>query len=299
MVKFICILLLISCNLFAQQFNPNKPVQVIIPFAPGGSIDITFKQLQQYANQQNINLIVVYRPGAETIIGLNKLVDASSDGYTIGLTTLSSVAQHRLNQPEQAKHVTIITNVKIPLNSFVTHPNAKLTSMKDVVRDINNGRVIRIGQGSPGSRIAAEQLISLIKSKTEAIVVPYKGGGPSLTDLIGEHIEMSVIPFSASKPLVDAGRLKLLMLTSAIKFNEYKTDYVFDMFPNWENYEGHLVLINKHTDKNAVIFWNSFFKQYIESEVAKTINAKELNLTVRFGEINSIEKLIQNVMKKM
>ena len=95
-MKCIIIFILLVSNVFAQRFDPTeKSTQVIIPFTPGGSIDINFKYMQRYAAQQKINLIAVYRPGAEGVIGLNKLVDACTDGYCLGFTNLSSVAMHR------------------------------------------------------------------------------------------------------------------------------------------------------------------------------------------------------------
>jgi tripartite-type tricarboxylate transporter receptor subunit TctC len=293
------ILLLVSINGIAKDFTPNKPVQVIIPNAQGSAVDITFRQIQKYALQQNINLIGIYRPGADSIIGLNKLVNSSTDGYTIGITVISAVAYHRVKEPEQSSQIGIITNVKTSINSVITHNNTKLTSIKQVIREMNNGKIMKMGVSGTGSRLGTEQLLSLINSKTESIIVPYFGTGNVLNALMGEHIEVSVMPFLASQPFIDSNRIKLLMLTSRVKFDNYKTDYVYDIFPQWENYEGHLILINKNADKNSTKFWNDFFKQYQESDIIKSYNLKELNYDNKFGDIKSIDQLIHTIMKKI
>jgi len=300
MKKIIFICILFVSNVFAEGFDPTeKSTQVIIPFAPGGSIDINFKYIQRYAAQQKINLIAVYRPGAEGVIGLNRLADACTDGYCLGFTTLSSVAMHRLHEPISSKNIQIITNTNDVSISVVTHNNSKIFSINDLIRDVKNGRVIRAGQGSPGNRIAAEQLFSLINSSTEKILVPYKGGAPSIIDLVGEQIDIVVVPFIVAKPYVDSGRLKLLMLTSHVKFKEYKTDYVFDIFPTWENYAANLILVNSNVDKKALAFWNTFFKQYLNENATKEQDLKDLSSTAKFGETKVIEKLIQSVITKL
>ena len=299
-MKCIIILILLVSNVFAKDFDPTeKSTQVIIPFTPGGSIDINFKYIQRYAAQQKINLIPVYRPGAEGVIGLNKLVDACIDGYCLGFTNLSSVAMHRLHEPISSKNIQIITNVNYTTVSVVTHNNSKIFSINDLIRDVKNGRVIRAGQGSPMNRITIEQLFSSINSSTEKIIVPYKGGAPSIIDLVGEQIDIVVVPFIVAKPYVDSGRLKLLMLTSHVKFKEYKTDYVFDIFPTWENYAASTILVNSNVDKKALAFWNTFFKQYLNEITTEVQDLTDLSSTAKFGEVKAVEKLIQRIIKKL
>ena len=149
------------------------------------------------------------------------------------------------------------------------------------------------------NRITIEQLFSSINSSTEKIIVPYKGGAPSIIDLVGEQIDIVVVPFIVAKPYVDSGRLKLLMLTSHVKFKEYKTDYVFDIFPTWENYAASTILVNSNVDKKALAFWNTFFKQYLNEITTEVQDLTDLSSTAKFGEVKAVEKLIQRIIKKL
>lgn len=290
-------LMMISFSCFSNVFE--KPVQIILPFPPGGSIDTTFRSIQQFAEKQNLHLMPVYRPGAEGVIGLDRLSESCTDGRCISLAPLASIAQHRLHSNKNSENVSILTNVKIQPNSFVINTNIKEKTIKDITSKMNNGYIFKIGQGSPGSRIAAEQFLYLLNNKKETIIVPYKGASPMMLDLLGNNIDIAVAPFTVTRSHVDAKRVNLLFLTSLVKFKEYETTYIFDVFPTWKNYEGHIIVYPKNMEDKYVKFWSWFFQRYLNDQNTIQQNQKDYNVTPKFGDIKNIDMLINDIMKKL
>ena len=108
----------------ALAFQPANTVKVIVPFPPGGGVDITFKKIEKYAQQQGINMIPEYQPGAEGIVGMNTAMTAPKDGNTLIVTT-TEVA---ISKDSTAKRFNSLTDFEFnKIMSFVTEPGVKVS----------------------------------------------------------------------------------------------------------------------------------------------------------------------------
>jgi tripartite-type tricarboxylate transporter receptor subunit TctC len=256
------IILFLFC-LVAHAQPVKQPIRVVMHGSPGGGPTITFNQLKQFAETKNITLIPIYKPGAEGILAMEYILDNPVN--TIGLMGLSNILPEHLNK------INIITKIKIQPQSFVyiNMPNMNLP--------------ITIGSQSMSSKIAALQL------PIKHILINYKSAQQSILDVLGQHINMAVIPFSVTKPYIDNNKLKLYMLTSKSKFPEYNTNYAYDLYPNWKSYEGHVVFTVKQYHINI----NNLFKDYLnDSNTKKQYNLEYRELPI-YGDINNIPQLIR------
>jgi tripartite-type tricarboxylate transporter receptor subunit TctC len=203
-----------------SQSYPNKPVRLVVGFAPGGSTDVVArllaKRLSESFNQQ---VIVENRPGASSNIAAQGIARAPADGYTL-LYMTSTLAVNMSLFPKLAfslvdDFVPVSPVVDIPCILSV-HPSLPVKSVKELIA-LAKARPGDISYGSAGSGSATHLATELFKSMAgiDMLHVPYKGSGPATTDFLGGHVQ---VLFVCSVALVrehgKAGRLRPLAVTS-------------------------------------------------------------------------------------
>ena len=92
MKQFLLLCILIFCNSVMAQWKPASTVKVIVPFPPGGGVDATYRKIEKYAQQQGVNMIPEYHPGAEGVVGMNAAATQSKDGNVLIITTTEVAA---------------------------------------------------------------------------------------------------------------------------------------------------------------------------------------------------------------
>ena len=144
-----------------------------------------------------------------------------------------------------------------------------------------------------------EQLFEVTGAKPGAAMVPYKGGGPVVNDLLGGHIDVAAVPLSIVKAHVDAGKVKLLALASRAPFEGYTTvPLLKNKYPKWEEFDGFAVVVKNNTDKDAVTWWSTFLKEYANDESVRREFAKEYTVPIEFGT-NQLEQTIKSSIKRL
>jgi tripartite-type tricarboxylate transporter receptor subunit TctC len=214
--------LFLSSFVNAQSY-PNKPVRMIVPFAPGGASDFVGRimqpRLSELLGQQ---VIVENRAGASGNIGLDAAAKAPPDGYTIFLGNIGTVAINpavfgaTLAVVPTRDFIAVTQVVDVP-SALVAHPSLPASNLKEVVAyaKANPGK---LNYGSPGSgsqnRLEMEVLRKL--ESLNMVHIPYKGGaGPAITGLIGGETQLMFVTVSSAIGHVKGGRLKLLAVSSA------------------------------------------------------------------------------------
>ena len=213
-------LLAIACLLPAialAQSYPSKPIRFIVPYPPGGNTDIvgrTFAQkLQERLGQP---VVVDNRGGAAGAIGMAVAAKAPADGYTLVIGDLGSLVIAAFSNPNlpykpqvDLAPIGIVTSVSVVVT---VNPKSPDNTFDDVLSRAraNPGRITygTSGAGSPG-HLAMELLRSM--TKVDMVNVPYKGGAPAVTDLLGGQLDL-VVDGSAFAQ-VKAGKLKALAVT--------------------------------------------------------------------------------------
>ena len=200
---------------------PSRPIRLIVPFPPGGGTDLVARLLSQRLTERFGQQVVVdNRGGANTIIGTELAARAAPDGYTMVLALPVSIAVNpSLYRSLPYDPVRDLAPV-IHLNSIAllvsAHPTLAANSIGELVQlaKAKPGQLTFASSGTGGSSHMALELLKLL-AKIDLVHVPYKGGGPALNDAIGGQGNLYCGTLLTSLPIVKAGRLKALGVTSA------------------------------------------------------------------------------------
>lgn len=198
---------------------PNKSVRIVVPFSPGGSNDIMARLLGQKLTEAfQQQFVVDNRPGASGIIGTEIAAKASPDGYTLlvmSLTLAVNPSLHRHLPYDTEKDLIPITEIAAAPLMLVVHPSLPVHTTKEFLAyaKAHPGK-LDFGSGGPGStpHLAGELLKTL--AHIDMVHVPYKGGGPALTALMGGQIQLMLENIPSTLPHVKAGKLRALAVTS-------------------------------------------------------------------------------------
>lgn len=260
----------------------KKPVTVIIPFAPGGGVDMTFRNLQKYAATKKIEMTPVYRPGAEGVIGTRELSSSPKDGMHLGISTAGSMGYYAIDN--SISNLEILTGLIGGNSVFVTHTNSRFKTIADLEKAVKVGKDLNIGISHAGQRIAFEKLAELLGANQVITMIPYKGASQAVQDLAAGNIDVLFIPFTVAKPLIDADKLRLLAF-SQIKLTDYPSiPTMTDRYKNWKDIEMHIVYLPSGTDSETIKFWNSFFKDYLNNVDVKESFEKSYAFTLPFNK---------------
>ena len=207
----------------AAHAFPDRPVHLVVGFAPGGS-DISARLLGQKLSELWGQAVVIdNRPGAAGNIGADIVAKAAPDGYTI----LLLVNSYTINTTVYRNLPWDLLRDFAPIGRYATSPMVVVVNDKMPVKNFaefvayakaNKGK---INYGSAGTGTAphlAGELFAL-RSGIEMTHVPYKGSGPSVTALVADEVQLSFGAMSAFDGLVQQGRLKALAVTTATRFS--------------------------------------------------------------------------------
>jgi tripartite-type tricarboxylate transporter receptor subunit TctC len=199
---------------------PERPVRVVVPFAPGGGADVTIRMMSEALRTQLGQPIVVEnRAGGSTIIGTDLVAKARPDGYTILIVTSTFAINPSLHATlpyDPLKDLVPITLVALTPYLVVVHPSLPVKTVRDLIAlaktkpgELNYASV---GNGS-STHLATEMFAS--RAGVKMVHVPYKGSAPAVNDLIGGHVTTYFGSMPGSLPQARAGKLRALAVTGA------------------------------------------------------------------------------------
>ena len=200
---------------------PEKPVTLIVPWAPGGSTDILARMLSEHLTKSlGQPFIVENKAGASGNIGSNMVAKAKPDGYTL---LVGSMSTHAMNQAlytampfNGVEDFTPISLLAYVTNTMVTHPSVPANSVKEFIAycKANPGR-INYASAGPGSTNHLSAALFEKATGCKMTHVPYKGGAPAVLDTVGGQTQLLFSAGTQTLPHVKAGKLKLLAVTES------------------------------------------------------------------------------------
>jgi tripartite-type tricarboxylate transporter receptor subunit TctC len=221
--SFAVLLLVLGAALGAPalraQDYPSKPIRMIVPYPPAGGTDIVARTIAEpLAAVLGQPIVIDNRGGAAGNIGTDLAAKSAPDGYTM-LFTLSS---HTINPKLYDKLPFDVEKDFIPISLaayipqiLVANPSLPANNIKELIALAKSepGKLnfASVGTGSPG-HIAGE--LFKLKNGVDMVHVPYKGGGPAVTDTLGGQVQLLFVSMPAALQYVKAGRLKALAVTS-------------------------------------------------------------------------------------
>ena len=220
MKKFVSTLLLgtaLSGAAYAEY--PEKPITAIVPFPPGGSTDAIARAIGPKITQKlGQPFVVENRPGATGAIGAGMLKRAAPDGYTImvasiGVYAVNPVLQKSLPYDPSKDFDLLTVAVRAP-NVLVAPPSFAPNNVAELVAHLKkNPEKVTFASSGAGSSDHLTAALFWQQTKTNGIHVPYKGGAPAITDLLGGHADVSFQNINVVLNHIKAGKLKALAVT--------------------------------------------------------------------------------------
>jgi tripartite-type tricarboxylate transporter receptor subunit TctC len=203
----------------AMAQYPVKPIRMIVPYPPGGPVDVVARPIAQKLTEAwGQAAILDPRPGGGATIGTDMVAKAPPDGYTILLTT----AQHTINPAIYPKLPFDVAKDFVPISLLVaaplllvTHPSLPVKNVRELIA-LAKARPGQLVYGSAGNGSAFHMAGELFKimAQVDIVHVPYKGGAPATTDLVGGHVSIVFNSIVSVIPHVQSGRLRALALTA-------------------------------------------------------------------------------------
>jgi tripartite-type tricarboxylate transporter receptor subunit TctC len=205
----------------AADTYPNRPIRLVVPFAPGGGSDVVGRITGQKLTESLGQTVVVdNRPGAASMLGTELVAKSLPDGYTLLLADLA-LTSNGAYYKKQAPPDPLKTFVPVALVAetpyiLMVHPGFAATTIKEFVA-YAKAQPGKIAVGSSGNGGGLHLTLELFKLKAGLDLnhIPYKGGGPAVADTIAGQIQATFIGMGGSLPFVQTGRLRALVVTSA------------------------------------------------------------------------------------
>ncbi len=211
--------LLMTSGAIAQQY-PTKPIRLIVPFAPGGGTDITARAIAMKLTEALGQTVVVdNRAGANGTIGADIAAKAPPDGYTLSMISSS----HSVNPSIMKKlpydlvtDLAPVTQATSQPYALVLHPSVAAKSVKELIALVK-AKPNSLNYGSSGTGGLSHLSGALLCSMTGITMthIPYKGGSPALTDLVGGQIQLLFSTILQAQSQLKGGRVRALAVTTA------------------------------------------------------------------------------------
>jgi tripartite-type tricarboxylate transporter receptor subunit TctC len=204
----------------AAQSYPSKPIKIIVPFAPGGNVDVTARiiapALQEILGQP---VIVENKPGAAGTIGADLVVRSPADGYTLlmGSNSTFSVAPslNPKNPYNPVKDFAPVASIAATPFLLVVNPNAPMKNVNELVAraKADPGKLTMASAGTGSSNHLVGELFQDM-AKVKFTHVPYKGSNPAISDVMGGQVDMHFDQVTSAGNHVQGGKLRALFVTS-------------------------------------------------------------------------------------
>ncbi|WP_416049973.1 tripartite tricarboxylate transporter substrate binding protein BugE [Cupriavidus basilensis] len=207
----------------AQANYPNKPIRLIVPFAAGGSTDLSARLVAEFGGRElGQSIVVENKGGAGGSLGMEQVARAAPDGYTIGMATVSTHGSNPAVYPklnyDPIKDFAPVTNVVAIPSVFAVHPSVPAKTMQEFVALVraNPGKYsfASPGAGSLG-HVNIENFMML--AKIDMLHVPYKGAGLALNDAVAGQVNAITDNLSSTLPHVKSGRLRALAVLGSAR----------------------------------------------------------------------------------
>lgn len=225
-IRAFALSLIVLAPLTTWAAFPDKPLRIVVPFAPGGGTDAISRTLGIGMSEAlGQPVIVDNKPGAGTIIGSEFVAKSAPDGYTLVMATFAHAVNPGL-QPKMPydtdKAFAPVALIGVSPNVLVVRADSPYKTVADLIAaaKAKPGKLTFASQGNGTSAHLAGELFKNL-AKVDLTHVPYRGAGPAMTDLLGGQVDMMFATASAVKPFVDSGTMRALGVTTARRSPAY------------------------------------------------------------------------------
>jgi len=291
---FVTLIFLISVPIQAADF-PTKEVQIIIPWAAGGATDLIFRALAATTGKfLGKAVIVVNRPGGGGAVGYTEGAQAKPDGYTLtSAVTPLTILPHQVKTAFTYQNFDAVINVVSDPSMFLVRSDSQWKSLKEFLDYAKkNPDMITVGNSGAGGGV---HLVALAFEKAAGVKfnhIPFSGGGPSITALLGGHIHAVSVSPPEGIEHIKAGKLRIIALFAEKRFEmfpdvptvkEQGVNFVMGM---WRG-----LIAPQGTPPDVIKKLHDAFKQGMDDPVFKK-NAKDMAVNLSYLGPDAFGKLL-------
>ncbi len=213
----------LGANAQAPSNYPNRPIRFVVPFPPGGNLDFLARVIQpRFSEYLGAPLVIDNRTGAAGIVGAEYAARQPADGYTIFLGNTGTMGLYPVVYPKlpynALKDFAAVGQIASSTQLMAVHPSVPAKSLKEFIafakRNPGKLSVAVAGLGST-AHFSSEMLKG--RAGIDLLLVPYKGSGPAVTDLIGGQVDLIIDATSVTMPYIKSGRLRSIAVTKNVR----------------------------------------------------------------------------------
>jgi tripartite-type tricarboxylate transporter receptor subunit TctC len=289
----------------SAELYPARPIKIIVPTPAGGPVDVIARLVGNYLNFALGQAVVIdNRPGAGNTLGSKEAAQAEPDGYTLLYSSASGLVLAPMLQ-KNAGYDPLTSYDPIVLvaqssNILVVHPSVPVNSVQELVAyaKTNPGKV---NFSSGGIGVLPHLIGEWFKSAAaiDIVHVPYRGGGPSINDLVAGQVQMTFEGTSVLLPLIQSGKLRALATTSSKRITELPElpTMMESGFPGFVSTSWTGLLAPAHTPREVIERLNAQVNEGLKSAEFKSALAKLSNQPLG-GTPQDFTDLIKNDIGK-
>ena len=272
-------LMMLAPVAYAQTNNfPSKAVTIVVPFTAGSGSDTSARffgdQLSKILNQ---SFVVENRPGASGIIAVSAVKNAPADGHTILLASNSPIAVNPVTIKDlpydPLKDLKPISGVTRGMNALVVAPGSPIKTIADLVSQ-GKEKKLSVGTYSDGYRLALEWLSS--QTGVKFLNVPYKGGAPVFTDVMGGHLDVGVVDMGGAATAIKTGKLRAIAVSGETRHPEFPDVPTVKEsgYPEYVNYSWTSFYVLSSTPDDVTRILADAMQKALHSDAAKAFVKK-------------------------
>ena len=240
---------------WAQSY-PTRPVRLVAPFPPGGSIDITARLIGQWLTDKLGQVIVENRPGAGGNTGSEAALNSAPDGYTLLVCSVANAISATLYQKlnYDIRDIAPVAGISRAPNVMVVHPSVPAKTVPEFIAyaKANPGKINMASSGVGTSIHLSGELFKLMTG-VDMQHVPYRGSAPMLTDLLAGQVQVAFDNLQPSIPHIKADKLRALAVTTATRSDALPDlPTIADFVPGYEASTWNGVCAPKNTPPEIV-----------------------------------------------
>lgn len=275
---FLALTLIAPLALGQAKDYPNKAVKVIVPFTAGSGSDTSARFFgEKLAAILGQPFVVENRPGASGVISVMAVKTAPADGYMILLASNSPLSVNPVTIKDlpydPLKDLKPLSGLTRGMNAYIVPPNSKLNTLTDLVTASRQGaQPLNVGNYSAGYHLALEWFANLSGVKFNHI--PYKGGAPIFTDIMGNQLDLAIADLGGVSSLLKSGKIRALAVSGEKRHPDFPDiPTIKESYPEYVNYS-----------------WTSF---YVRSETPDDITAKLADALQRVLATNDAKEFVK------